>query len=311
MTQNYHRNSSKQPSRPTSVPRRLVPYLFTLLLVLSLIVAAPIFISQLSMAHTASATQPSDTLQDTAAVNTARTPLPSVPNVEASPTNVPISATTTASPSPTENASKPNEAPEPSGQAFTTVDKDYFDDALFIGDSRTMGLSEYSDLNNATFFANTGMTVFKLFDNKVSVRDVGTITLPYLLNSHKYGNIYLMLGVNELGYPFDSLVNQYEQAVNTIRSMEPDAVLYLCANLHVTKQKSDNQPYINNSNIDKLNAKIAAMADGQNTFYIDVNVLFDDASGNLDTQYSHDNAHVLGVYYKKWGEWLCTQVICP
>lgn len=34
-----------------------------------------------------------------------------------------------------------------------SVEKSYFNDALFIGDSRTVGISEYGDLNNATFFA--------------------------------------------------------------------------------------------------------------------------------------------------------------
>ena len=34
---------------------------------------------------------------------------------------------------------------------MTTVDADYFDDALMIGDSRTVGLKEYGTLGNATF----------------------------------------------------------------------------------------------------------------------------------------------------------------
>ena len=52
------------------------------------------------------------------------------------------------------------------------VEKEYFDDALFIGDSRTVGISEYGELNNATFFANTGMSVYNVFDKKVSVPKV-------------------------------------------------------------------------------------------------------------------------------------------
>ena len=39
-----------------------------------------------------------------------------------------------------------------SSESMTTVDASYFDDALFIGDSRTVGLKEYGTLNNATFF---------------------------------------------------------------------------------------------------------------------------------------------------------------
>ena len=33
------------------------------------------------------------------------------------------------------------------------VDDDWFDDAVFIGDSRTVGLRDYGGLDNATFYA--------------------------------------------------------------------------------------------------------------------------------------------------------------
>ena len=79
------------------------------------------------------------------------------------------------------------------------VEKEYFDDALFIGDSRTVGISEYGELNNATFFANTGMSVYNVFDKKVSVPKVGKVKLDQLLTSKKYGKVYIMLVINKLG----------------------------------------------------------------------------------------------------------------
>ena len=36
----------------------------------------------------------------------------------------------------------------------TKNSKDYFTDALFIGDSRTVGIAEYGTIKNATYFAN-------------------------------------------------------------------------------------------------------------------------------------------------------------
>ena len=44
-----------------------------------------------------------------------------------------------------------------------TVDaseKDDFADTLFVGDSRTIGLMEYGNIEQATFFADNGMSVF-------------------------------------------------------------------------------------------------------------------------------------------------------
>ena len=57
------------------------------------------------------------------------------------------------------------------------ADKSYFDDALFIGDSRTVGISEYSDLKNATYFANTGMSVYNVLKEKVSIKSIGKVKL--------------------------------------------------------------------------------------------------------------------------------------
>ena len=44
----------------------------------------------------------------------------------------------------------PIEKPEEKTLSFETVTNSYFDDALLIGDSRTVGIQKYGDLKNAT-----------------------------------------------------------------------------------------------------------------------------------------------------------------
>lgn len=73
-------------------------------------------------------------------------------------------------------------------------------DALFIGDSRTVGIMEYAGIQDADFFCNVGMSVFSAQKVRVSVKSVGKVTLKELLSHKKYGKIYIMLGINELGY---------------------------------------------------------------------------------------------------------------
>ena len=43
---------------------------------------------------------------------------------------------------------------QPDTLDFTTATEDYFDDACFIGDSRTVGISEYSGIEMQPFCAN-------------------------------------------------------------------------------------------------------------------------------------------------------------
>jgi len=181
------------------------------------------------------------------------------------------------------------------------------EDALFIGDSRTVGLSEYAGIEGADFFADIGMSVYNIQKKTVSVPAAGKVTIAQLLQSRKYHKIYLMLGVNELGYRFDDVIDHYKELVGFIREQQPDAVVFIMANLHVSKSRSDNDKVINNEAINKLNAALAAIADNRDVFYLDANVLFDDESGNLSSDMTEDDAHLYGKYYIKWGRWLIDQ----
>ncbi len=198
---------------------------------------------------------------------------------------------------------KPEDAP------FATVDKSYFKDVLFIGDSRTVGLFEYGQIEGANFFANTGMNVYNVREKTVSVSNLGNVTLDKLLSSKQYGKIYLMLGINELGYDMDQTVKKYKELVDWLREKNPNGILYIEANMHVAAARSDKDEIFNNKRIDKFNSRIAEFIDNKNIFYIDVNELFDDEKGNLGAEYTSDNTHVLGKYYAEWVDWLLTKAI--
>ena len=192
-------------------------------------------------------------------------------------------------------------------ETFTEAPKikaDFFADALFIGDSRTVGLRDYAELNTATFFAYSGLSSFSAFKKTLEVDDLGKITLEELLAAKPFGKIYVMLGINELGYPFSSIVSKYTQMIEQIYQLQPQATILLCANLRVVADGKEVRDYIANETINQLNAEIAALADGQTRFYIDVNPLFDDGNGALDPQYCTDDLHPYGKYYYQWGEWL-------
>lgn len=195
-----------------------------------------------------------------------------------------------------------------SEKSFVTVDRTYWDDALFIGDSRTVGLSEYADLGGADVFATSGMSVYKVFSEKVSMSD-GKHTLEEMLTAKQYGKIYIMMGINELGYDHKSTVKKFQAMMDRVQELQPNAILFLGANLHVTEKKSSSDKIYNNEAINRLNQAFQEMADNKTKFYVDVNELFDDGKGNLDASYTVDEAHVLGKYYAQWADWLLTKGI--
>ena len=115
-----------------------------------------------------------------------------------------------------------------------------------------------------------------------------------------------MLGINELGYEFERSIRKYRSVVEQIESLQPDAELYLEANLHVTKKKSESDGIYNNRNIDRFNQYIKDLTDGNGRIFLDVNERFDDGNGNLSPDYTADDAHVMGKYYAIWAEWIRT-----
>ena len=112
---------------------------------------------------------------------------------------------------------KPSKAPAPVSM----------NDTLFIGDSRTVGIREYSGLKDADFFCSVGLNIFDATNETLSVENVGDVTLSSLLSQKKYTKIYIMLGINEVGYPHSSIVDKYSKVLDMIKAKQPDASIFI------------------------------------------------------------------------------------
>ncbi len=188
---------------------------------------------------------------------------------------------------------------------FTKVDESYFDDALFIGDSRTVGLSEYSNWKNPVYYADVGLTVYHVFDKEIAKVNGETMNIDQALQRQKFGKIYIMLGINELGRgTTETFAAKYSQVIGRIRELQPDAIIFIEGIMGVSKKKSDSDPIFNNKNIQERNAAIESLADNNSIFYIDVNQVIMDASGGIPSEYTFDNVHLKAAYYSIWTNYL-------
>lgn len=185
---------------------------------------------------------------------------------------------------------------------FSQVDESYFDDALFIGDSRTVGLRDYTSLpEHADFYCETSLTIYKVLEEDFK----GLGTIREALEAKDYGKIYLMVGINELGRgTTEDYMEKYTEVVDTLRSWEPDAKLIIQGVMRVSGEKNSKDAIFNNSNINARNNAVATLADNKDIFYIDVNEVVCDEEGNLNEEYTFDQIHLLGVYNDLWKEFL-------
>lgn len=190
---------------------------------------------------------------------------------------------------------------EPQERQFQRVEMDYLDDALFIGDSRTSTLYEYAGWENTDFFVKYGQTVWDVWDN-----DMDGVTLEQMLTSKKYGKIYIMLGINELGTgTAESFAEQFGAVVAQVQQLQPDAVIFVESIMHVTQSKDAENTYINNQEINARNELLKTLANNQNIFYIDENEVMDEpGTGKLKEEYSFDGVHLQVKYIDVWREFL-------
>lgn len=199
---------------------------------------------------------------------------------------------------------------EPKQYEFTQVTQEYFDDALLIGDSRAEGIKLYSGWDNLTCFAEGGMTIYNMFQSQSAQTDEGKTSVEQALQNGSYGKIYLEIGINEMGTGnVDSFMEAYESAVTRLQELQPDAILFLCGIMYVKQSKSESDPIFNNPNIQARNDRIAQLADQEKIFYLDINELLADETGNLNPEYTWDEVHLLGKYNTLWLDYFCSHGI--
>ncbi|MCR5674840.1 MAG: hypothetical protein K6G16_03945 [Lachnospiraceae bacterium] len=207
---------------------------------------------------------------------------------------------------------QPEEAPH---LVIGETEPDYFRDALFIGDSRTVGLYEYCEelSTRATFYAKVSLTVNNALDLAFVKTEDGKKSVDELLDERQFGKIYLMLGLNEIGGGTEeSFAEDYRQMLERIRAKQPDALILIQSIMHVTGKKSAGDRVFNNPRINARNDAIAALADEEKRiWYLDMNEALDDEDGNLTASLSFDDVHLKASSYVLWYDYLLKHALIP
>lgn len=231
------------------------------------------------------------------------------PVTEEPQTGASVGTETEVQEQPTEVLPPPEPLPPPTKE-FITVGDDYFDDAVFIGDSRTVGLHDYGGLDKATFFATVGLNVYDMWSQRFCEVDGEKLTLEEALSRRQYKKIYFQIGINEMGRgTVDTFMQAYEESVRKFQQLQPDAIIYVQGIMRVTREKSDKDKIFNNPGIQVRNERIAQLADNMKIFYIDVNEVVCDDTGNLRKELTFDNLHLYGSKYYIWVDFLKTKGI--
>ncbi len=171
------------------------------------------------------------------------------------------------------------------------VDPSYFNDCLFVGDSRIGALSLFEACKGADIAYVSALNLVRI--EAMQVDGVNeAMTLVDVLNGTNKKNVYLMVGINEIrNVYFDSFKEAYSELITNLKSSHPDVNVYLLMNYTPVRVSGMNDEEIANQ-LAQLNACVKELALEHSVYFLDVDQGLDDASGKINEAYVSDGLHL-------------------
>ncbi len=189
------------------------------------------------------------------------------------------------------------------------VDMSYFSDAVFVGDSLTLGFQTYaSGIVNTNYAAYTGIGPRNIMEGSVTnVNGELVVAIDEILAASPK-KVYVQLGMNVLSSIDDeAFLLYYENLIVFLKEKLPaDTVFYLQSLTPVTNEKSTTEEEYSNERIRNLNESLAKLAYDYNWCYLDLYSVLSDANGDLNEEIvaGSDGVHLNNSGYSLWREYL-------
>ena len=191
------------------------------------------------------------------------------------------------------------------------VDKSWFDDVTFIGDSLTQGMQLYDEgLPNAMFCAYRGVGPNVIVNGATCRRADGGTEVPLdALTAQQPRAIYVLLGTNVLGRDTDysSFLTYYRLMLDMLAQTIPDAKIYVQSITPVRPEVSqkESREGLNKDRLCRINNELAAIALEKNCYFLNLWEVLADDNGDLKEEYAQpDGYHLKPAGYTAWVDYL-------
>ena len=206
--------------------------------------------------------------------------------------------------------------------ASDPVPASWFDNAVFIGDSVSVGLEYYQ--NSTKALGNATMLCAVSFNAINALLPVSSTSLhpsykgvKRLLEDNIKAcgakNVYIMLGMNGLTYSVDYTMERMETMINNILKKNPSVNIIIESVTPMTNNSYLIARYgYSNNRINQFNERLKKLCAKRKWYYVDVASALKDSSGALRTDFCSDNydmgIHVTNAACAAWVEYLKTHV---
>ena len=217
------------------------------------------------------------------------------------------------------DAAKTGES-QPAADTADAEPENFFDDAVFVGDSVTLGLRNYvssernegNDCLGSARFLTAGSMGYSNAIMEIGEEDAihplyegEEVYIEDGLSRMNAKKVFIMLGTNDFCiYSTETGMKNVETLINRIISKNPDIGIYIQS---VTPTLYDRGSF-NNENIDIFNEALQSLCSENGWNYVDVASVMKDESGSFIAQYCSDpedqGIHMAYEGCEKWISYL-------
>lgn len=191
------------------------------------------------------------------------------------------------------------------------VEKSWFSQVSFVGDSLTQGMQMYdTGLPGAMFCAYRGVGPNAIVNGTSCKRADGVAEVPLdALTAQQPKAVYLLLGTNVLGTDSDytSFLTYYRLMLDMISQALPNTKIYVQSITPVRPEVIKKSPGLYKERLCEINDALSAIALEKGCTFLNLWEALADENGDLIEEYAQpDGYHLLPAGYDAWVDYLCT-----
>lgn len=193
------------------------------------------------------------------------------------------------------------------------ADPAFFNDAVFVGDSVTLGLRNYTTAQRNKGKDCLGTAQFLCFGSMSYTNTIGSVSAESMHPTYKgkkvriedgvqlcgAKKVFIMLGMNDFAaYSEKEWKQNVKTQLDRIRSKNPDVAIYLESVTPILSGMEHGR--FNNDNIRQFNAYLKQVCDERSYTYVDIYHVLSDESGHLKKSYCGDPG-AMGIHMSNEG----------
>lgn len=189
---------------------------------------------------------------------------------------------------------------------YTSANQQYFDDAVFIGSSKMLGLRQDSRFESATFYTMQEMSFDFLLSKKCIDNQDQSVTIFEVLKKQEFQKVYLDLGSDEVNWMSPNLfIKKYSQIIEEIQRINPDAYIYV-QSIVPLKTKQKETPI---ERIQCYNVLLKQLCQKNQIVYLDLVSALTGTNKYLDEDMLYDEYHYKTQVNQQWVDYLTQHVV--